>query len=671
MSDGGHSASVQSAHERWLSGNQQYLMLELARVRKSLADFVSRVQTGAVVAGTVDSQAPTIEPGRLADGLPAPPAFLSLCGAFELSPFERDLLLVCIGVELEPEFRRLCQTASGCALPTFHLALAALCAPHLSALSPQSPLRRFGLIELTPGETLTLSPLRVDPRILNHVIGQSVLDERLGALGQVLPDSEQPLGHALRPLCEQIVRLFDGAQESHPPAVSLFGADASERQALAQHACQELGLLLFEVRAADLPSSATERAQLARLWAREQALLHIALLLSIADGDSPELTRQALAWTSQLPGTVICSSPMPLREPHRRLVGLEVPKLLPDERAELITELLSETAPELADAKGPGGEPLCDELSMQFQLGRQSLVAACQLASGMAGPVTTALWQSFRIQARPHLDELARRVEPKVTWDDLVLADEPKQKLRELVSHQRHQVTVYRHWAMAGKAQRGLGVTALLCGQSGTGKTFAAEALAHELQLDLYHIDLSQIVSKYIGETEKNLRRVFDAAEEGGAVLLFDEADALFGKRSEVKDSHDRYANIEVSYLLQRMEAYQGISLLTSNLRSALDSAFLRRLRFIIPFPFPDPSQRAELWRRAFPTATPTQGLAFEKLAQLSVTGGQIRNIALCAAFLAAAQRQPVQMRHILESARSEYQKNERPLNENEVRGWL
>ncbi len=671
MSDGGSTTLSPSVHERWLAGNQQYLLAELARVRSSLADFVARSKSGAVTAGKSDAQANTVDAGQLAAALAAPPALASLCAAFALSPFERDLLLLCVGVELEPEFRRLCQAASGSALPTFHLALSALCAPHLSALSPQSPLRLLGLIELSPGETLTLSPLRVDPRILNHLIGQSSLDERLGALGQVLAAPAQPLGQALVPLCEQMVRLFEGAEESHPPVVSLFGADASERQALALHACQELGLLLFEVRAADLPSSVSERAQLARLWTREQTLLHIALLLSIADGDPPELTRQALAFAARLPGTVICSSLLPVREPQRRLFGLEVPKLLPDERSLLIGELLAETGEDLSAAKGPGGEPLCEELSMQFQLGRQSLIAACQLAAGQNAPLTEALWQSFRIQARPHLDELARRVEPKVTWDDLVLSDEPKQKLRELVSHQRHQVQVYRRWAMAGKAQRGLGVTALLCGQSGTGKTFAAEALAHELRLDLYHIDLSQIVSKYIGETEKNLRRVFDAAEEGGAVLLFDEADALFGKRSEVKDSHDRYANIEVSYLLQRMESYQGISLLTSNLRSALDSAFLRRLRFIIPFPFPDPSQRAELWRRAFAQATPTQGLSFEKLAQLGVTGGQIRNIALCAAFLAAAQGQPVQMRHILDAARSEYQKNERPLNENEVRGWV
>src|SRR5262249_32064103 len=152
-------------------------------------------------------------------------------------------------------------------------------------------------------------------------------------------------------------------------------------------------------------------------------------------------------------------------------------------------------------------------------------------------------------------------------------------------------------------------ISALFAGQSGTGKTMAAEVLAWALQLDLYRIDLSQMVSKYIGETEKNLRRVFDVAEQGGAILLFDEADALFGKRAEVKDSHDRYANIEVSYLLQRMEAYTGLAILTTNMKSELDSAFLRRLRFIVHFPFPDAAQRCELWARAFPPATPTEAL--------------------------------------------------------------
>jgi SpoVK/Ycf46/Vps4 family AAA+-type ATPase len=199
----------------------------------------------------------------------------------------------------------------------------------------------------------------------------------------------------------------------------------------------------------------------------------------------------------------------------------------------------------------------------------------------------------------------------------------------------------------------------------------AAEVLANELRLDLFRIDLSQVVSKYIGETEKNLRRVFDAAEEGGAVLLFDEADALFGKRSEVKDSHDRYANIEVSYLLQHMEAYRGLAILTTNMKGMLDQAFLRRLRFVVQFPFPDLAQRGEIWRRVFPAETPLRGLDWSKLARLNATGGTIRNIALNGAFLAAEEGEPVQMSHLLRAARSEYAKLEKPLAEAESAGWV
>jgi SpoVK/Ycf46/Vps4 family AAA+-type ATPase len=199
----------------------------------------------------------------------------------------------------------------------------------------------------------------------------------------------------------------------------------------------------------------------------------------------------------------------------------------------------------------------------------------------------------------------------------------------------------------------------------------AAEVLAHELRLDLYRIDLSQVVSKYIGETEKNLRKVFDAAEAGGAILLFDEADALFGKRSEVKDSHDRYANIEVSYLLQRMEAYRGLAILTTNMKSAIDIAFLRRIRFVLQFPFPAITQRIEIWRRIFPARMPTEGLDFNKLARLNVAGGNIRNIALNAAFLAADEDKPVQMSHLLRAAKSEYAKLEKTLTEAEAGGWV
>src|SRR4051812_26867054 len=192
----------------------------------------------------------------------------------------------------------------------------------------------------------------------------------------------------------------------------------------------------------------------------------------------------------------------------------------------------------------------------------------------------------------------------------------------------------------------------------------AAEVLAGELRLDLYRIDLSAVVSKYIGETEKNLRRVFDAAEGGGAILLFDEADALFGRRSEVKDAHDRYANIEVSYLLQRMEEYHGLAILTTNMKDALDPAFLRRIRFIVHFPFPGADERTEIWRRIFPVETPTDGLDAQALGRLNVAGGNIRNIAISAAFLAADRDEPVAMRHLLHAARTEYGKLQMSLSQ-------
>jgi SpoVK/Ycf46/Vps4 family AAA+-type ATPase len=268
------------------------------------------------------------------------------------------------------------------------------------------------------------------------------------------------------------------------------------------------------------------------------------------------------------------------------------------------------------------------------------------------------------------MDELAQHIEPLASWDDLVLPEPQRATLHEIAAHVRRMPVVYGDWGFAGKSTRGLGISALFSGASGTGKTMAAEVLANELALDLYRIDLSAVVSKYIGETEKNLRRLFDAAEETGAILLFDEADALFGKRSEVKDSHDRYANIEVSYLLQRMEAYRGLAILTTNFRSALDPAFLRRLRFIVNFPFPDTAQRAEIWRRVFPAQTPVGGIDFGRLSQLNLAGGNIRNIAMNAAFLAADTGDPVRMSHLLAAARGEYAKLEKPMTDAEFRNW-
>jgi SpoVK/Ycf46/Vps4 family AAA+-type ATPase len=286
------------------------------------------------------------------------------------------------------------------------------------------------------------------------------------------------------------------------------------------------------------------------------------------------------------------------------------------------------------------------------------------------GQQAQTLWQDCTEGARPALDELALRIEPAAGWSELVLPEAQIAALHQLAAQVRQRLRVHGDWGFAAQGSRGLGISALFHGESGVGKTMACEVLARELALDLYRIDLSGVVSKYIGETEKNLRRVFDAAEDCGAILLFDEADALFGKRSEVKDSHDRYANIEVSYLLQRMEAYRGLAVLTSNLRASLDPAFIRRLRFVVHFPFPDLAQREAIWRRAFPAATPCTGLDYAKLARLSMAGGHIRNIAINAAFLAAAEDQAVAMRHIAQAAHHEAAKHERPLPDAQTRGW-
>jgi SpoVK/Ycf46/Vps4 family AAA+-type ATPase len=270
------------------------------------------------------------------------------------------------------------------------------------------------------------------------------------------------------------------------------------------------------------------------------------------------------------------------------------------------------------------------------------------------------LWQVCCEQTAGQLENLAQRVEPCYDWDDIVVPAGVLRQLKEIASQVAHRHLVYQGWGFARKLHRGRGISALFSGPSGVGKTMAAEVLAHHLKLDLYRIDLAGVVSKYIGETEKNLRSVFDAAERSGAILLFDEADALFGKRSEVKDSHDRYANIEVNYLLQRMEEYRGLAILATNMKAALDSAFMRRLRFIVEFPFPDALQRRELWSKVFPPAAAVDGLDFATLSRLEITGGNVRNIAVNAAFLAAGEGRSIAMEHVMRAARREYTKIDR-----------
>jgi hypothetical protein len=648
----------------WHQSNQSYLMAHLARVRRALERHAGTPSEPAVLAP------PVMEGDQ-------PAALDMLCQTFGLSPFERDILLLCAGVELEATFAPLCAAAQGDPqrnYPTFSLALAALPEAHWSALSPEAALRRWGLIQVEPGRALTRSPLRIDECILHTLAGIRHLDERLEGLVRPLTAAEG-LAPSQQALAEEIAAAWaHAAKEAQLPVVQLCGPRLESRRAIAAHVGALLGLDLYLMPAAALPVQPGELARLRRVWDREAILGERALLLECDDLDRQDAAREsALAhWLESGFGPTILSSRERRAPRGRALLSYDIPNPSTGEQRGLWQAALGDEATRL--------DGHLDRLVAQFDLEAPAMRSAWaraqgRLAAGSAETPTVealgqALWEVCRVQARPQLDDLAQRIEPVAAWEDLVLPEAQRQTLREIAIHVRQRTQVYEQWDFASKGRRGLGISALFAGASGTGKTMAAEVLAGELRLDLYRIDLSGVVSKYIGETEKNLRRVFDAAETSGAILLFDEADALFGKRSEVKDSHDRYANIEVSYLLQRMEAYRGLAILTTNRKDALDEAFLRRIRFVVQFPFPDAAQRAEIWRGIFPAATPTAGLDVELLARLNVPGGNIRNIALHAAFLAAEAGQPVGMAHLLAAARREYDKLERALTESETQGW-
>lgn len=310
-----------------------------------------------------------------------------------------------------------------------------------------------------------------------------------------------------------------------------------------------------------------------------------------------------------------------------------------------------------------GGRSL-DLLAECFRFDESQILDAVHTATNLAAyrqePLQTEhLFEAARARSGHELSNLARKVRPVYGWDDIVLNDDAVTQLREICRRVTTRQRVLGKWGFARKLSGGKGVNALFYGHSGTGKTMAAEVIASELRLDLYKIDLAGVVSKYIGETEKNLDRIFSAAETANAILLFDEADALFGKRSEVKDSHDRYANLEISYLLQKMEQYEGVAILATNLRQNLDDAFVRRLAFMVSFPFPDEASRLRIWRGIWPKAAPLAAdVDLEYLAAtFRLSGGNIRNIALAAAFEAAEAGSSISMRHLLDATRREFQK--------------
>jgi hypothetical protein len=651
--------------EGWQFENQRYLSLALAELRERL----ERHRDGDVGESNLELRQKLDDTSRSLSGRSA---LEVLCRLFALSSFERDILLLCAGMELESSFRSLLaslQTSETQPYPTFSLALSALSDPHWSALSPEAPLRRWHLIEVEAGLSLTLSPIRIDERVLHFLAGVQHLDERLaGMITPVESLTEAVPSH--RDLAEKLAAAWSGMQgASRLPLIQLCGDDIQAKRCIAALACSILGMNLCSLSARLMLSTPSDLDIMVRLCERDSVLSSLALFLDFDDIDQSNSSSMIRYVVDRALFPTIVSTRSRRSDFERPVVTLNVARPSQAEQRELWQKAAGKAMSSL--------DGQLDVIVSEFDLNPQEIRDAWEEALRVVEPgasdaqsIMDTLWDSCRLQARRHLDDLATRIEPVAGWDDLVLPQSQRRILLDIAAHVRNRSKVYGDWGFFGKISRGLGISALFSGASGTGKTMAAEVLANELGLDLYRIDLSMVVSKYIGETEKNLKRVFDAAEKGGRVLLFDEADALFGRRSEVKDSHDRYANIEISYLLQRMENYRGLAILTTNMKASIDPAFMRRIMFCVQFPFPDAVQRAEIWRRMFPKDAPREFLDMNKLARLNVAGGNIRNIALYAAFLAADEGRPIGMKHLLHAAQVEYAKLEKPLTEAEVGGW-
>jgi hypothetical protein len=546
-----------------------------------------------------------------------------------------------------------------------------------SALSPAANLRRWHLVEIGAGIALTSSPLRINERILHYLMGDQHLDERLlKLLEPVVANSVQIDSH--QQIMKQAIATWVNASDDDGlevlPVLQLCGEDVASKMAIAVNVCLDLGLNLYKIPASLLPHDLSNLQLIAQLCDREYTLNEMALLLDCDRDEAPNQNQDmAIGYLTEiLRCPMIISSQTRRRQHQRTIITFDVQSPSINEQQTLWEESLRELDIDTKDSLNGSIHELVSYFNLSpTHIYNASLKAKSSHHLQSKHTFHQTLWNACRAQSRPRLDELAQSVETTATWDDLILPSKEKLVLHDIAAHVRQRLTVYEKWGFAGRSRRGLGISALFAGTSGTGKTMAAEVLGNELQLDVYRIDLSSVIDKYIGETEKNLKRIFDAAEGGGVILLFDEADALFGKRTEVKDSHDRHANVGVSYLLQRMEAYRGLAVLTTNLKNSLDQAFLRRLRFVIQFPFPDAEQRAEIWRRAFPEKTPILDLDYVKLGKLSVAGGNIRNIALNSAFIAADHNEAVQMKHILQAAKIEYIKLEKPMMDAEIKGWV
>lgn len=616
---------------------------------------------------------------------PLAPRLSRLVRSFRLSSFEIDVLLIALAPEVDLAYERLygyLQDDITRRRPTVDLALNLLCSALLAKLtalqhfSPSAPLLNHQLLRLLDDPSDQAPPLLrryliVDPRIVSYLFGFDDLDARL------LPYARLDESHiSLQDVCVQLnikqrmARIAGTSLASGRPCILyLQGAYGVGKQTTAQAVSREHGRRLLVADGAQLAGlEDAPFADMCRLLLREADLQDAALYWNgfdaLLDHDRRARRETFFDQLSRRSGVTFLAGNTTWEPadapPQLQFVRVAFPFPGAGERARLWSLALSGDA-HIHDVMGT------EDLAGKFRLSggqiRDAIATAHSIARwrdpGLDAVTTDDLVAACRLQSNQKLASLARKIVPRSTWADIVLPPDRLHQLREMCSQVQYRARVYDEWGFDRKLSLGKGLNVLFAGPSGTGKTMAAEIIASELGLDLYKIDLATVVSKYIGETEKNLQRIFAEAESSNAILFFDEADALFGKRSEVKDAHDRYANVEIAYLLQRMEEYAGITILATNLRTNVDEAFVRRMHFIIEFPFPGERDRRRIWEIIWPVETPRDpALDLELLARrFEITGGTIRNIAVAASFLAAADGQVVGMEHLFHATKREYQK--------------
>jgi hypothetical protein len=605
------------------------------------------------------------------------PRLAVLAERCKLTWFDCAVILIALAPEIDLRYERLyayLQDDVSRRRPTVDLILNLLCPTTTERMdrranfAPDSVLVRQRLIHVAaepnqPNSALLAWTVKIDEQLVRELIGSWSLDSRLGDFCEC---STHELDLAALPLepetAEGLRRL---AMESRTGLralrIDLAGPPLPWKFQTAQAIASELArpLLTFALHQAAKNGSTDLLAVALR-----EARLANAIFFAECDGIEDRILRQLTAEISSSGAdAILCTAGHNSALDEIEAVCIELPRPGFATRREQWRRSADATRLELTDEE-------LDSLSGRFRLYPDEIAAAVRSAQSRAcwrgerRPVARDLSAAARALSGRQIGALARKIDPKHTWADIVLPPETLEQLRAICVRVVHQHRVLDQWGFDSKLSTGKGITALFAGQSGVGKTMAAEVIGMELDIDLYKIDLSGVVSKYIGETEKNLDRIFTVAENANAILFFDEADALFGKRSEVKDSHDRYANIEISYLLQKMEMYDGVAILATNLRQNLDEAFLRRLAFVVHFPFPNQQDRKRIWESIWPAAVPLDSAVdFEFLANtFKLSGGNIKNIALAAAFLAAEADEPVAMRHLMTAVDREYMKMGKPL---------